>query len=97
MTRTALAVAASIFVVGVFSLSTDAKAAEVVVPHARVVKALPPCPGGGPCSPSCLTDHHCRPFCPDGYSCYPLYGAYGPYGGIAYWDAYTAGWGYRHW
>jgi len=29
--------------------------------------------------------------CPDGYSCYPLYGAYGPYGGKAYWAAYT-GW-----
>jgi hypothetical protein len=29
--------------------------------------------------------------CPDGYSCYPLYGAYGPYGGPAYWGAYT-GW-----
>ena len=29
--------------------------------------------------------------CPDGYSCYPLYGAYGPYGGKAYWGAYT-GW-----
>jgi hypothetical protein len=29
--------------------------------------------------------------CPDGYSCYPLYGAYGPYGGASYWGAYT-GW-----
>jgi hypothetical protein len=29
--------------------------------------------------------------CPDGYSCYPLYGAYGPYGGKAFWGAYT-GW-----
>lgn len=28
--------------------------------------------------------------CPDGYSCYPLYGAYGPYGGTLYWGAYTA-------
>jgi hypothetical protein len=27
--------------------------------------------------------------CPDRYSCYPLYGAYGPYGGVAYWTAYT--------
>jgi hypothetical protein len=32
-----------------------------------------------------------RPYvgCPDGYSCYPLYGAYGPYGGQEYWAAYT--------
>ncbi len=28
--------------------------------------------------------------CPDRYSCSALYGAYGPYGGVAYWDAYTA-------
>lgn len=27
--------------------------------------------------------------CPDRYSCYPLYGAYGPYGGEAYWAAYS--------
>jgi len=26
--------------------------------------------------------------CPDRLSCYPLYGAYGPYGGAAYWGAY---------
>ena len=35
-----------------------------------------------------------RPYyagCPDGLSCYPLYGAYGPYGGQAYWSAYS-GW-----
>jgi hypothetical protein len=44
---------------------------------------------------------HCRPLppcrllcsvvCPDRYSCAPLYGAYGPYGGINYWSAYTPG------
>jgi len=34
-----------------------------------------------------------RPYmgCPDGYSCYPLYGAYGPYGGRSYWAAYVGG------
>jgi hypothetical protein len=37
----------------------------------------------------------CRGGCPDRYSCYPLYGAYGPYGGTAYWARYTiSGWGY---
>jgi hypothetical protein len=31
--------------------------------------------------------------CPDRVSCYSLYGAYGPYGGAAYWSAYSyAGW-----
>ena len=31
-----------------------------------------------------------------GYTFQPLYGAYGPYGGVGYWGAYTvSGWGYR--
>ena len=29
--------------------------------------------------------------CPDEVSCYSLYGAYGPYGGGAYWGAYSPG------
>ena len=34
-----------------------------------------------------------RTACPDPYSCSPLYGAYGPYGGAAHWTRYTyAGW-----
>ena len=34
-----------------------------------------------------------RPACPDPYSCSSLYGAYGPYGGPAYWSRFTyAGW-----
>ena len=34
-----------------------------------------------------------RPACPDPYSCSSLYGAYGPYGGAAYWSRYTySGW-----
>jgi hypothetical protein len=33
--------------------------------------------------------------CPDRYSCSSLYGAYGPYGGAAYWTRYTyGGWAY---
>lgn len=43
----------------------------------------------------CYLQRICVSPCPDGYSCYPLYGAYGPYGGTAYWGAYTStGWGY---
>ena len=38
----------------------------------------------------CVWRHVCPPSCPDRYSCSPLYGAYGPYGGVAYWRAYTA-------
>ena len=38
----------------------------------------------------------CPRICPSRYSCFPLYGAYGPYGGTSYWGAYTySGWGYR--
>jgi hypothetical protein len=38
----------------------------------------------------------CRPAAAERYYGYPLYGAYGPYGGTAYWGGYTAsGWGYR--
>ncbi len=49
------------------------------------------------CGPDgCGWQRVCWPRCPDGYSCYPLYGAYGPYGGVAYWGAYTSsGWVYR--
>jgi hypothetical protein len=36
---------------------------------------------------------HCRTRCPDRYSCAPLYGAYGPWGGRQYWAAYSYGWG----
>jgi hypothetical protein len=34
-----------------------------------------------------------RPACPDPFSCSSLYGAYGPYGGGAYWSRFTySGW-----
>jgi hypothetical protein len=43
-------------------------------------------------SAGCGWRHSC---CPDRYSCSSLYGAYGPYGGAAYWTRYTyGGWGY---
>jgi hypothetical protein len=63
--------------------------ADLFVPHNRV---------GGPsdcrsvwrCGPSgCGLHSDCRRGCPDGISCFPLYGAYGPYGGLAYWGAYS--------
>jgi hypothetical protein len=44
----------------------------------------------------CNWYHVCTAPCPDGTSCYPLYGAYDPYGGTAYWGAYTdSGWSYN--
>jgi hypothetical protein len=39
----------------------------------------------------CSWQHVCWRGCPDRYSCSPLYGAYGPYGGAAYWGAYSYG------
>jgi hypothetical protein len=36
-----------------------------------------------------------RPACSDPYSCRSLYGAYGPYGGAAYWTRFTYGGWYR--
>jgi hypothetical protein len=43
-------------------------------------------------SAGCGWRHTC---CPDRYSCSSLYGAYGPYGGAAYWTRYTyGGWAY---
>ena len=37
-----------------------------------------------------------RGACPDAYTCSSLYGAYGPFGGAAYWSRYTDdGSGYR--
>ena len=37
----------------------------------------------------------CHGGCPERYTCHSLYGAYGPYGGTAYWARYTlSGWGH---
>ena len=44
---------------------------------------------------ACTSRQVCGPACPDGVSCFPLYGAYGPYGGASYWGGYTnLGWQY---
>jgi hypothetical protein len=59
------------------------------VRHAKRVHAChgPNCGPYAPCGARCGG-------CPDRYSCAPLYGAYGPYGGVGYWGAFTyAGWG----
>ena len=71
-----------------FSVGSFADEAPPVRRHAqRVHQAKPVCTGSY-CVP--------RVVCPGGYSCAPLYGAYGPYGGVDYWGAYTlAGWGPR--
>jgi hypothetical protein len=48
---------------------------------------------GPHCGPYTPCGVRCRIVCPDRYSCAPLYGAYGPFGGAGYWGAYTfTGW-----
>ena len=83
------------------SVSFVAKAADTLAPRQnrnRVAMASRYCQDLWRCGPngSCNWYHVCTRRCPDGYSCYPLYGAYGPYGGVAYWGGYTdSGWSYR--
>ena len=51
---------------------------------------------GPKCGPYAPCGAPCQRICPGGYSCFPLYGAYGPYGGTRFWGAYTfTGWGLR--
>jgi hypothetical protein len=66
-------------IAGFFCLSSAALADEMVVKrHAR--KPV-------------VHSSAVRPACPDPYSCNTLYGAYGPYGGHAYWTRYVySGW-----
>jgi hypothetical protein len=79
-------------------LSFDAKAADDApsVSKNRIATAGLDCQNVRQCGPTGCNWHRvCRGQCPDGVSCYPLYGAYGPYGGVAYWGSYTdSGWGY---
>ena len=61
----------------------------------RQIKVIHLCPGPK-CGPYGPCRSRCRIICPDRYSCYPLYGAYGPYSGQGFWGAYTySGWGFR--
>lgn len=100
MSKILLTLAAAFMpVLASMSLSFDAKAADTDLPRVnrdRIVTASPNCRDLWRCGPAGCDWHHvCARPCPDGYSCYPLYGAYGPYGGGAYWASYTyGGWVY---
>jgi len=49
------------------------------------------------CGPAgCEWRRVCPQGCPDGVSCYPLYGAYGPWGGKAYWSSYSVPYYYHY-
>jgi hypothetical protein len=95
MSKILLASAATFMpVLASMSWSSDAKAADIDVLRAsRHTSAY--CRPLWRCGPAgCGWFRVCSRPCPDGYSCSALYGAYGPYGGFAYWAAYShGGWG----
>jgi hypothetical protein len=94
MRKIILAMAAVFALVSSGSLTPDARADEApLVRHSKKIRHTCLGPYCGPYAPCGV---RCRIVCPDPYYCYPLYGAYGPYGGMAFWGAYTyTGWGYR--
>jgi hypothetical protein len=97
VTAGAIALAAATF--GASSASTAMLAAGAVRQAAETAdvtsKVFYRCERVRMCDPGgCWVKRICWRNCPDAISCHPLYGAYGPYGGIGYWGAYTfTGWG----
>jgi hypothetical protein len=82
---------------GIFScdFGVGSALADQASPAVQKRKIVRPC-RGPECGPHAACGARCRVPCPDGASCYSLYGAYGPYGGTPYWGAYTySGWGTR--
>jgi hypothetical protein len=90
MRKIAISILATIAVISCGCVSQEASADEANVRHTKKVR---PVTHARKCGPY---DQCGFPVsCPSG-TCYSLYGAYGPYGGTAYWGRYTyAGWGYR--
>ena len=87
MRKIALTVATVSALVSTGSLMPEATADEApVVHHSNKMRHICRGPNCGPYAPCGV---RCRIVCPDRYYCYPLYGAYGPYGGTAFWGAYT--------
>jgi hypothetical protein len=95
MSKIMMVAVAAFFTVSVGLISFGAQAADMAVaPSAHVATNSPLCQDLRRCGPrGCHWYHVCTRACPDGYSCSPLYGAYGPYGGVSYWAGYTdSGW-----
>jgi len=89
MRKTILMIMAIFAMISCDCLTQDASADGIaVIPHSKRVRNI----HHGQCGPY----QRCLPApCPDRYSCYSLFGAYGPYGGAAYWSRYSYdGWGY---
>jgi hypothetical protein len=81
------------FLIALFWL-TEATAADIYRPYGvgRVAAHGPygVCTSAWRCGPwGCGWQRICPRVCPGRYSCAPLYGAYGPYGGYDYWATYS--------
>ena len=87
---------ASLAVASATLMSSYAYAADVSISKGESRQAYGYCQDIERCGPNgCKVFHVCTRACPDGESCAPLYGAYGPYGGLKYWSGYTdSGWDY---
>ena len=86
MIRAITTIAAGVCLLAAIPFS--AYGAELLPPTGRIARG-PSCPAVWRCGLSgCRWYRECLRGCPDRISCYPLYGAYGPYGGVAYWGAY---------
>ena len=85
----------SLSAVGVQAADLDIDGAAPPV-KARTATVAPGCFRKSVCGPEgCVWKTICRTPCPDGYSCSPLYGAYGPYGYPVY-DGYAYAPGYAY-
>ena len=75
------------------ALAAPAALAQAVETTQSVESVMLHCHRVQYCTPAgCEWRRACYRGCPDGISCYPLYGHYGPYGGRSYWSSYSYTW-----
>jgi hypothetical protein len=78
---------------GATSLAAPAGLASAIEATQSVESVMYRCHRVQYCTPAgCEWRRSCYRGCPDGISCFPLYGHYGPWGGRAYWGAYSSSW-----
>jgi hypothetical protein len=96
--RTGVLIAAlsvSVLLAGVVPLTAADVAGPIGIAPPEPAVVIPGCRAAWACGPrGCAWEPLCRRKAAQRYYGYPLYGAYGPYGGTGYWGAYTlSGWG----
>jgi hypothetical protein len=71
----------------VLAMGSSCFAADLEVKPAPRARVSSTCPRVMSCvGDACRWVRTCHIPCPDGFGCSPLYGAYGPWGGYAYWS-----------